>query len=407
MLLWTAFAVAQALVILGAAISPGGSFYDINLYYWWIHSGWMDGQWPVITADWEFSSWVYPILAIIPMLVMAVLAQITGEVAAWLILSISMSALVFHQLAKDSRRHRAAWFWVFFFAALGPVGLGRLDIYVAVTVFFALLNAPRRPMVSAVLLTLGAWIKVVPALILWPVLAVSRQRWKSIIGAVFALSTAVMVLVAILGGGLRSLSFLGQQEGRGLQLESVGASLVLIGAKFGAPGGAYYNEALNTYEVRGGMTDTLIPVLTVLLVVSLVAVAWFIWRAKGPIYEVLGWGALALMAVGIVTNKVNSTQFQVWLVAPIAYGLAFSPQSRAWRKAAALAVAAALLSQYIFPFRYWNLAAGDTLEVIVLVTRNLLVIALAVVSIMQLVRLAGSPPGHIDDSSERSIALGR
>ncbi len=389
-ILWAAFAAAQAVVILAAWLSPGGSLYDVNLYYWWMHSGWVDGQWPVLTSDWQYSSWVYPMLAIVPMSVMAMLAQLTGNaVAAWLILSIGASAVVFGQLVKDERRHRAAWFWLLFFAAIGPVGLGRLDIYVAVTVFLALLAAPRRPVLSALFLTVGAWIKVVPGLILWPVIAVSRQRWRSIVAVALVVSAAVMAVVALLGGGLRSLSFLGQQSGRGLQLESVGASLVMISSKLGGSGTAHYNDALNTYEVQGGPTDAIVMVLPAFMVLGLLAIAWLIWRSRGPIHEVLGWGALGMMVFGILTNKVNSTQFEVWLVAPIAYGLAMSPHSRAWRHAAWGAGIAALLSQYLFPFRYWNLAALDTVEVSVLIARNAIVVALAVLTVRQLMRLAG------------------
>ena len=66
--------------------------------------------------------------------------------------------------ARLSRTRRiAAWWWVGFLALLGPIALGRIDAVTVPLAITGLLFAAGRPRVAAVLLTVGAWVKVWPA----------------------------------------------------------------------------------------------------------------------------------------------------------------------------------------------------------------------------------------------------
>jgi hypothetical protein len=86
-------------------------------------------------------SWVYPQLALLPMLLAHAFAWIAGYTVGWAIVVIAADAVAFAVLvgrARSAGRVTAAWFWLAYVALLGPVGLYRLDGF---TVALAVLGA--------------------------------------------------------------------------------------------------------------------------------------------------------------------------------------------------------------------------------------------------------------------------
>jgi len=101
-------------------------------------------------------------------------------------------------------------------------------------------------------------------------------------------------------------------------------------------------------------------------------------------------GAFAIGVFAFVLpTRVLSPQYLVWLAAPVA-GLA---ARRAGRRAVWALVAAAVLSQVEFPFRYTQLRHLDWVDIGVLTCRNLLL----VVACALVVRAFGAGDGGVDN----------
>jgi hypothetical protein len=90
------------------------------------------------------------------------------------------------------------------------------------------------------------------------------------------------------------------------------------------------------------------------------------------------------MALGVLAfmlpTRVLSPQYLVWVCAPLV-GLA---ERRPGRRALWLLAAAAVLSQVIFPFRYQQLQDLAAFDVTLLATRNLLLVAVGVLTVRAL-----------------------
>ena len=143
-----------------------------------------------------------------------------------MVTALDVAALVV--LLRRPRGLAGGWWWTAFLLLLGPVGMGRLDAVVVPMVLVALLWALDRPAVASFLLTVGAWIKVAPGAVLWPLFAAARRPWRQVLIPAAALSLLVVSTVLVFGGGHHVLSFLTDQGGRGMQLEAVGATPWLL-----------------------------------------------------------------------------------------------------------------------------------------------------------------------------------
>jgi uncharacterized membrane protein len=140
---------------------------------------------------------------------------------------------------------------------------------------------------------------------------------------------------------------IGRQLGRPLQIESLGASvLVAVHHLGGMPLG--WASSYGSQNLTGSAAD----VVAVLLSLLQVAVLVWIWVrfARGPAEpaRLLRYSAGAVVAF-VAFGKVLSPQFLVWLVplVPLVLG-------RRGLRAAGLLVAALVLTQVWFPGRYWD-----------------------------------------------------
>lgn len=394
--LWIAFVLVHAAVAVSGFVWPTQPMGDLSIAYRpWVEQALSGGGIPGIAAD-----WVYPQLAIVPMIVAGTWAPLFGGYEiAWAILVTLCDALAFALLIGSARsrgRALAAWFWLAFAVAIGPVGMYRID---AVTVPLAVAGClwlVGRPALASTLLAIATWIKVWPAALLLAAVIAVRRRVAIIAGA--AVTTAVVLLaIAGLGGITHALGFVGGQTGRGLQLEAPVSAYLLWRAAIGMPDSAVvYDQALNTMQVEGPGADVVSAVMTPLLFVALAAVA-----VLGAVKTVRGASfirlfpplALAVTLGFIVLNKVGSPQFQVWLIAPLVLALAID--RRRWRGFAVAALASALLTQFVYPLTYIGVMSADVGPVAILTARNLLLVALFAWSVVRLARVPSRHPSPI------------
>ena len=236
---------------------------------------------------------------------------------------------------------------------LGGVILTRFDLVPAALVLAALaLAVAGRRRAAALVVGVGAAVKLYPALLL-PPLAIDawrrggRRELAIVLGlAVAPVGLAYIAFFALAPDGV--LDSLGRQIGRPLQIESVGAGLLLaLHQAFGM--GLGWTSGSGSQNLTGTGAGVLAALQGVVQVVAVVLV-WVAY-ARGPstAERLVRYGAASVVAF-VALSKVLSPQFLVWLV--LLVPLVGGPRRRA---ALALTVVACALTAVWFPARYWDL----------------------------------------------------
>ncbi|TDN88463.1 glycosyltransferase 87 family protein [Microbacterium sp. BK668] len=412
--LWVAFVIVHVGVAALGFLLPNEPMGDVYRVYEPWSRAWLAGLdiQPVLSAGFPAGaalvgiteSWVYPQLAIVPMLIAWLFSWLAGYEVGWAILVTLCDALAFALLVGRGRstgRWVAAWFWLAFIAVLGPVGMYRLD---GVTVPLAIAGSlwlVGRPWVGSALLAVAMWIKVWPAALIAAALVAVRRR-LAVLGAAVAVSAAVVVWVLAMGGASHLFGFVLDQTDRGLQLEAPVSTVYVWQAVARIPGSQiYYEQDLLTFQVTGPLVDTVIAIMTPLLVLAVAAVAGVgVYKARGGasfagLYPNL---ALALVLALIVFNKVGSPQYMTWIAAPIVVGLAID--RRRWWPPAILALVIAGFTLGVYPLAYFSLLLAWPFPATLLTIRNVLVVVLFVWVVVRLCRVPTHPrvraPRHAD-----------
>jgi hypothetical protein len=393
--LWVGFVLVHLTVAALGFVLPNLPMGDVTLVYEpWARAAVEDGAIMGIAEE-----WVYPQLAIVPMVLALGVEWIAGYEIAWAVLVTGLNALAFALLVgrgTSAGRAVAAAFWLAFVLLLGPVGMYRLD---AITVPLAIAGAlwlVGRPLLASILLSVATWMKVWPAALLAAAVIAVRRRLTVLGGAAIVTGLTLAALLAA-GGGAHAFGFVAGQTGRGLQLEAPVTAWFLWQAVAGVEGAfVYYDSDILTFQVTGANVDAVIAVMTPLLALAVLGVASLgavqAWRGA-PFAALFPPLALALVLAFIVFNKVGSPQFLTWVITPVVIGLVLD--RRRWRGAAAAALVAALLTQLVYPLLYDRLIVADALTAAILTLRNLVLIALLVWAVVRVARAPRRRPAHV------------
>jgi hypothetical protein len=284
-----------------------------------------------------------------------------------------------HRTAAARRRRMARR--VALLVVASPLVLAwRFDLYPALLTAIAVWAAlDDRPATAGLALGMGVLAKAYP-LILVPAIA---ARWllpldlRRVVrfGAGLTVTLAVVMLPFALLGGDEVWRFLAYQAGRGLQIESIGGGLVMLdGLVRGVP--VTLDFGFSAVQVTGALANTWLAILPWLIAAAfglLAVVGWL--RARAEVASVgrltvptAARLAAAAILVLLVTNKVFSVQYVVWLL-PFA---ALLPRGQLL-----LAAAIGLLSAGVHPLTYLDLVAGQSGAVLLLNLRNALMLGLA------------------------------
>lgn len=402
-LLWSVFLLVHLWLSLANVVGNEHPLGDVTLVYKaWMQQGFDGHYWVGIDG-----AWVYPIAAIVPML----LAWAFGPDAyayTWLALVTVLDAVAFGFLVGwRGRIHNAvaAWWWLGFLVLLGPIALARIDTVTVPLAIVGVLFLASRPRAAGVILAVAAWMKVWPGAILVAAVIATRQRWR-ILAAALASSAVIVVTAVAIGGGTNVFSFIGQQAGRGLQIEAPVSTPWLWRAFAGVPGTfVYYDPAMLTFQVTGdgvaAIGELMTPLLLLTTLAIVLAAGLALW-GRAPATEVLPVFALALVAAIIAVNKVGSPQYIAWLAVPVILGLVTfaSGRGRSFRAPAILVAVLAVLTQLVYPLLYEALLALRPVPLIVLTARNLMLFALLGWAVFALYRSGRMEQVH-DDARER------
>jgi hypothetical protein len=392
-LLWGVFLAVHAVVAWLGWVLPAQPMGDVVLVYQPWSSAALGGG-PVVGIT---ESWVYPQLALMPMLLAQLLAvpftvalgQQAGYLIGWALLVTLCDLLGFAALVGRGgtrRRRVAAWFWIGALMLLGPIAMYRIDAVTVPVVVAGGLWLAHRPRVGAALLTIGAWVKIWPGAVVVAAIAAGRRSWQVLLSAA-SVTIVIIGVLLMLGAGGNLLGFLGMQTGRGLQIEAVGATPFLWMVVVGDARIEYSYEIL-TFQITAPGADlvsTLLTPLMVLVVAGILVVGALRARGGAAWQRLLPPLTLALVTGLMVTNKVGSPQFHTWLIPPVILWIVFDRVRS--RTAALLVLVLCALTFAIYPLTYDQLLRAEALPVLLLTARNLLLVVLLVHAVRAVVRV--------------------
>ena len=295
-------------------------------------------------------------------------------------------------------RAHAIVFWTLFVVFIGPTVYLRFDLVTSVLAGWSLLLVARRAWAwSGALAGTGAAIKLWPAL-LWPALCggSSRQKLRASLG--FWGTGGLLALVSLIWAGWdRLVSPLTWQSGRGLQVESVWASVPMLGRALGLGDYAVTISRYQAFEIYGTGVSLWTAAATVATALGMlgIVVAYASWwrRGAGSTSEAVALMLLVILVM-IVTNKTFSPQYMIWLGGPHAAGFAllgrrppntegYSVERRRLWVISLFILTCTVLTGIVFPIGYDPLvrdsgwAGWFRLPVtLILVARNVLITAL-------------------------------
>ena len=317
----------------------GADYQDVGTYETW--SGMLaDGTMPPGDA------WQYPpgasFLFMIP--------RIGGDYGvAFVVLMLALDLIglaLTMRLGKREGRDLGVWTWLLVLPMLEVLPLLRFDLVPTVIAMAMLALVHLRPLWFGALAGLGAAIKVWPAFLLlgeW-------DRGRLLRSAATAAGVVALVFVVAQLCFGDTLGFLDHQNGRGLQKEAVAATpWQLDEVVTGTP--VPEVTRFGSHEVSSDLADAVSEALTVAALLALLAAALW-WLARDRAIRA-GAGQLRDLALArdyaftvvllfVVTSRVLSPQFMIWLIGMAAVVLS-SKRTRLLRPALVV-VAAAIIS---------------------------------------------------------------
>ena len=375
---------------------------DVLLYGYWLQL--MQAGDPIFGIQQDF---VYPYVALVPMLLAKLIGGGAGILFGWTILVALLnltatSALVrFGQAGPAS--FSAAWAWVLFLLFLGPAGVGRIDaIAASVAVLGFVAFAHGRLGLTMVAFTIGAWIKIWP-LALFLAAFIADKSKKIMSYATIATLAGVVIFAALAGANASLLSFVFTQGGRGIQIESPMAMFWIWAAKLGVPDvGIYYDKEIITNQVYGTYVSEVSALSTFVLfgaILITVALAWRASRTGADRNQIFAFTALTGVLDLIVFNKVGSPQFMAWLALPLITLIYFELANRWFAVTCIFTIG--LITNLVYPIFYMDLMSLGDLSVSLLTIRNILLVALLVYANIKLSALGKA--GGINPKSQAAL----
>jgi hypothetical protein len=350
---------------------------DVRLYMRWLPF-FLHGNFPVGDHRWQYPPGAAAVLSL-PHLLPG--SYIGSFLRVELLCDLIITVLLVHMAIRRGS-WLGCWCWLVGVPLLGPIALGRFDIFAALFAVAALYFADSAWGLGA-FAGLGAVVKV------WPLLALFGVRRGQGRQAVIA---AVAAGCAMIGGFLAfthgSLSFLANQGSRGMEIESMAAQPFLVAKRLGLWHGSIVLD-YGSFQVVGPGVDAAAGLMVGASVLALVALAVWRWRMSWR-PEVAGDAALVAVLLMVTTSRVISVQYMLWLIAMAACALAFPRTSQ--RPVALLLMIAVALTQVEYPFLFYsNFRFFGIVGIVVTALRDAVLLAATLLGFVRLWRSTRGP----------------
>jgi hypothetical protein len=335
----------------------------------------------------------------------ASLGSRVGYLVAFVIFMLALDALFTYALWRSGRRRHdtAIDFWLIFVPLIGPLSYLRFDMLPAVLAGGALLAARHKPWVTGALTGLGAAIKLWPALLIGAFMSYRPDRRSA--GIAFVVVGFGLALISLIfGGWSRLISPLTWQSDRGLQVESIWATPLMLARAVRPDYWTVDMSRYQAYEIFGAGVDAWVMISNVATLLGLALIILLTIRAfrhDGSTPVAVGFVIVAIVAIMIITNKTLSPQYLLWLGGPMAALLAFRPQAMpdeqpAINRMAGQLLILALLTQLVYPLFYnsylgWHGHVMIIISTVVTAIRNLALVAFTVEACWLAWRMLGAP----------------
>lgn len=330
----------------------------------------------------------YPPLAFVPMLLPRLISGDRPDGYLWVFafelallasaVAVSLYWLASHGWSAEAPRN-VLIAYVLGVITTAFVAVWRFDLFAAAASLFALTALARSHHGTAGLMLAVAVLAKLYAVVMLPVFLVAllvEHRWRgaSRLVTVFVAAVLLAMVPIFLVAGQGAVSFLSYQAERGLQVESVGGGLVLLAhAVTGLPVSVLFGFGSWQLESSAsGMVASISSVAMVIIgaVLLIMCLARFRQeqRTDGAVRRgsIVAYSVLMLLAA-IITNKVLSPQYLVWLVP-------FAPLLR--RGQIVLFVIICAVTIAIYPLGYHYLMDLRPELILILNGRNLLLVLL-------------------------------
>jgi Glycosyltransferase family 87 len=335
----------------------------------------------------------------------ASLGSRVGYLIAFVILMLALDALFTYALWRGAgRKHdTASDFWLIFVPLIGPLSYLRFDMLPAVLAGGALLAARRKPWVTGALTGLGAAVKLWPALLIGAFMSYRSDRRPA--GTAFVIVGFGLALISLIfGGWSRLISPLTWQADRGLQIESIWATPLMLARTLRPDRWIVDISQYQAYEIFGpGVAGwiTISNVATLLGLAMIIMLTVRAFRHDGSTPVAIGFVIVATVAIMTITNKTLSPQYLLWLGGPMAALLALRPQATptelpAINRMSGQLLILALLTQLVYPLFYDGYLGRQGQPMIIISTvvtalRNLALVVFTVEACWLAWRMLGAP----------------
>ena len=264
--------------------------------------------------------------------------------AMWMALT---SVLIYWLLLRYGPLGAAMTFALYALVGAWATAEGRFDLVPAALTLLCVLAAERKYWTAAyIALAFGTLLKIYPLLLL-PALFIAEQRaaerfylpvgnmtirtvaaelWRTLRGirtwrwknalVFFGILSAVTAFFALLDFQGAVVSQLNYFAHRPVQIESTGSTFLWLAEQFGYP--AHVENTFGSLNIVSALGNSVALFFIVAFVLGYLFTMWQQWRGKLDVLQTF----IALLLVFIVTGKVFSPQYLMWLMPLLAYASA-------------------------------------------------------------------------------------
>lgn len=269
------------------------------------------------------------------------------------ICALLVTALVYGVLVR-LKSHWAAWAFALYILTGTTFTLPyRFDIFPGVVAFFAVICAHKKKWYWAyILLAIATLLKYYPVLLMVPFLIAQQaqlqgkwyawKRWQG--AAIYGVICAGVMIVSLLLNVEGTIAPIGYFLERPVQVKSLSSSMIwLWSLARHSTDTMNYVYTFGSLNVLSPRSNTVSRLDSVLLVIGLLSVFWLQWRKKVDVAT----ASLLVLLTTIVTGKVFSPQYLIWIVPMVAYvGGANIFWVCGW-------TAIGVLTTMVYPYIYW------------------------------------------------------